>query len=117
MQNFQFEFINHTIGFVCLTLVPKMTRTARESNPYLLSSAEALKQIALTTQPQKLFPNRYKGTYIGGRSNGVTTEQETNEWAVKTPASTEYLLLKFNETRNHYLTHILVFSTGVEYNK
>ena len=32
-KKFQFEFIKHTIGFVCLTLMSTTTTAARESNP------------------------------------------------------------------------------------
>ena len=51
-------FIEHANGFVCLTLMPTTTRTARESNPTSLWSLGA---------------NRNRGKYVGRWSNDVVT--------------------------------------------
>ena len=44
--------------------------------PVLLSSAEGLKQSAVTTWPWRHLSNRNNGKYIDRRSDGVTTSQE-----------------------------------------
>ena len=45
------EFIEHTIGFVCLTSMPTITRAAQ--HPVLLSSEEELNQNELKTWLRK----------------------------------------------------------------
>ena len=64
------EFNEHTIGFVCLILLP--TTTGQHGNrTRLLSKTDELKQSALTTRLQRLYAKRNSGNYIDRQSNGV----------------------------------------------
>ena len=66
----QFEFIKHTVGFVCLTLFPTTTMDAREWNPLFYPE-----QSTLITLIRKFFSTQTMRN-IDRRSNGVTISQK-----------------------------------------
>ena len=69
-EKFQFEFIEHTNRFICLTLMITTTRAALDSNKL---SAKGLKQSAQITCPRRHFCNRNNDKYMDGRFKSVTT--------------------------------------------
>ena len=105
LEKFQSEFIEHTIGFVCLTSIITMARAAQNSNPlsllfiYLfIYLSEKLKSSVLTAQTGRHFSNWKNIKFIDSRSNSVTTVQKImNKLLKKTRVSITYLQLKFDE--------------------
>ena len=81
-RSFSLEFIEHTIGFVRLTLMPTTTKTARGIESALPSSAAILKQSALAIWPRKYFSNRKNGKYIDWPYNDFSSSQKIMKYKV-----------------------------------
>ena len=74
-QKYNFERYNeHVIGLDFMAIMPGTMCTGVEPVP--LSSAEGLKQSAITTGPRKYLTKRNNEKYIERRSNGIITDQK-----------------------------------------
>ena len=113
----KFEFIEHTIRFVCLALPITMIRSARDSDPLPYSPQKYRRRMRWPFGHWSISVTETTGDILTNDLTILLLARISWTRISKTRVSIVYPQFKFDEIQNDYLTQTLVFLAGSELEK